>query len=111
MQKLMAHGWLTDVLLRIPICSRLATSPVVRIIAAYRNILMLNEHDQDLNLRCPHLGHEVPFGYCRRESDGKPCRLILNCWRDNFDVQSFLKAHLTEEAMAHIRQTDGPPTL
>jgi len=35
---------------------------------------MLNEHDQDLLLRCRRLGHEVTFGYCRQETGGKPCR-------------------------------------
>ncbi len=63
---------------------------------------MLNEHDQDLLLRCCHLGHEVAFAYCRRETAGKPCRLIINCWWEQFDVRSFLQAHLQEEDMAKL---------
>ena len=54
---------------------------------------MLNEHDQDLLLRCCRLGHEVTFGYCRQETGGKPCRLVLDCWWEQFDVRSFLQAH------------------
>ncbi len=65
---------------------------------------MLNEHDQDLLLRCRRLGHEVTFGYCRRETGGKPCRLILDCWWEQFDVRSFLQAHLSKEDMAQVER-------
>ena len=71
---------------------------------------MLNEHDQDLLLRCRRLGHEVTFGYCRQETRGKSCRLILNCWWEQFDVRSFLQAHLPAEDMAQVeRAGDSPP--
>jgi hypothetical protein len=50
---------------------------------------MLKEHDQDVLPRCPRLGHELTFGYCRQESRGKPCRLILDCWWERFDAQQF----------------------
>ena len=70
---------------------------------------MLNEHDQDLLLRCRRLGHEVTFGYCRHETGGKPCRLILDCWWERFDVRSFLQAHLPEEDMAQVERAGASP--
>jgi hypothetical protein len=72
---------------------------------------MINEHDQDMNLRCPRLGHEINFGYCRTETSGKPCRLILNCWWESFDVRSFLQANLPEDIMCQIEHgiISGPP--
>ncbi len=71
---------------------------------------MLNEHDQDLLLRCRRLGHEVTFGYCRQETGRKPCRLILNCWWEQFDVRSFLQANLPEADMAQVeRAGDSSP--
>ena len=71
---------------------------------------MLNEHDQDVLLRCRRLGHEVSFGYCRQETRGKPCRLILNCWWEQFDVRSFLQANLPAADMAQVeRAGDSPP--
>jgi len=71
---------------------------------------MLNEHDQDLLLRCCRLGHEVTFGYCRQETGGKPCRLILDCWWERFDVRSFLQTHLPQETMAQVeRAAVSPP--
>jgi hypothetical protein len=71
---------------------------------------MLNEHDDDVLLRCCRLGHEVTFGYCRRETLGQPCRLILDCWWERFDVHAFLKAHLSVEVMAQVeRKSASPP--
>ena len=72
---------------------------------------MLNEHDQDVMLRCRRLGHEVTFGYCRRETGGKPCRLILDCWWQRFDIRGFLQTHLAPEVMAQVEHSriDQPP--
>jgi hypothetical protein len=73
---------------------------------------MINEHDQDLLLRCRRLGHEVNFGYCRQETFGKPCRLVLDCWWEQFDVRAFLQAHLPEADMARVERASasGPPS-
>ena len=70
---------------------------------------MLNEHDEEVHLRCRRLGHEVAFGYCRQETGGKPCRLILDCWWERFDVRSFLQANLPEEAMAQVEGAGAAP--
>jgi len=70
---------------------------------------MLTEHDQDALLRCRRLGHEVAFGYCRQETRGKPCRLILDCWWEHFDVRAFLQAHLSPEVMAEVEQAGASP--
>jgi hypothetical protein len=72
-------------------------------------MIMLNEHDQDLLLRCCRLGHEVTFGYCRQETSGRPCRLILDCWWEQFDVRSFLQANLPEEDMARVEHASASP--
>jgi hypothetical protein len=70
---------------------------------------MLTEHDPDVLPRCRRLGQEVTFGYCRQETDGKPCRLILDCWWERFDVRSFLQAHLAPEAMAQVERASATP--
>jgi hypothetical protein len=72
-------------------------------------MIMVNEHDQDVLPRCRRLGHEVAFGYCRQESGGKPCRLILDCWWERFDVRGFLQAHLTPEVMAQVERAGTAP--
>ena len=71
---------------------------------------MLTEHDLEVLPRCRRLGHEVTFGYCRQETGGKPCRLILDCWWERFDVRAFLQGHLSEDAMAQVeRASTSPP--
>jgi len=70
---------------------------------------MLNEHDPDVLPRCRRLGHEVSFGYCRQETGGKPCRLILDCWWEHFDVRAFLQRELPEETMAQVVQAGAAP--
>ena len=52
----------------------------------------------------------MTFGYCRQEAGRKPCRLILDCWWERFDVRTFLQANLAEEAMAQVERAGvGPP--
>ena len=69
----------------------------------------LIDHDQDVLLRCPRLGHEINFGYCRQETRSKPCRLILDCWWERFDVRTFLRTHLPEEVMAAVEKASSSP--
>jgi hypothetical protein len=70
---------------------------------------MLSEHDQDVLPRCRRLGHEVAFGYCRQETGGRPCRLILDCWWERFDVRSFMQAHLPPDVMAQVERAGTLP--
>ncbi len=51
----------------------------------------------DYKIRCPRLGHQIHFLYCRQENKGLPCFKTLDCWHTHFNVQTFLKAELTEE--------------
>jgi len=68
---------------------------------------MIDEHDEEI-VRCRRLGHEVPFRYCRQESEGRPCRLTFDCWWERFDVQSFLKDHLEPEAFEALQKREPP---
>ena len=52
--------------------------------------------------RCPMLGHDVPFSYCRAPASDVPCRKIFDCWWETFDVEDFLRAHLGQEEIARI---------
>jgi len=47
--------------------------------------------------RCPRLGHEVTFEYCRAQAGGGVCPRILDCWWETFDVTGLLKASLPRE--------------
>ncbi|MFO8090549.1 MAG: hypothetical protein R6U13_11970 [Desulfatiglandaceae bacterium] len=53
--------------------------------------------DDDFKIRCPRLGHQIHFSYCRFENHGSPCFKILDCWHAYFDVEEFLKNRLSRE--------------
>jgi len=52
--------------------------------------------------RCPMLGHDVPFSYCRAPARDLPCRRIFDCWWETFDVRAFLSSHFSEDDIARI---------
>jgi hypothetical protein len=47
-----------------------------------------------LEIRCPRLGHQVPFSYCRREGGDLPCSRAIQCWEPVFPVESHLRESL-----------------
>lgn len=53
-------------------------------------------HDH-LVIRCPRLGGQVTFAYCRREEGVLPCRRTIICWQGRFPVAAFLQTVLAEE--------------
>jgi len=54
------------------------------------------------------LGHAVPFSYCRQLPEGRPCRLIVDCWQGYFDVAAFLEAHYSREQIEAILAPPKP---
>ncbi|MGD2173812.1 MAG: hypothetical protein PVJ27_00270 [Candidatus Brocadiaceae bacterium] len=64
---------------------------------------MLEEHDERTR-RCPRLGHQVRFHYCRTQEGSSLCLRILDCWWEAFDVQSFLREHYPAEELKRIRR-------
>jgi hypothetical protein len=48
-----------------------------------------------LEIRCPRLGHELKFSYCRREAGDLPCHRTIQCWQASFPVEVFLKEFLS----------------
>ena len=54
------------------------------------------------------LGHAVPFSYCRQLPEGRPCRLIVDCWQGYFDVVALLKERYTPEEIEAILAPPKP---
>jgi hypothetical protein len=50
-----------------------------------------------LEIRCPRLGGEVRFAYCRREASELPCQRIILCWATALPVETYLKEYLGEK--------------
>ena len=61
----------------------------------------LREHDARAR-RCPMLGHDVPFSYCRAPASDLPCRKVFDCWWETFDVEAFVRRHFGEEAIGRL---------
>jgi hypothetical protein len=67
---------------------------------------MIEEHDA-LTIRCPQLGGEVPFRYCRTVNEDLPCRRVMVCWEFRLDISNFLSDHYS---MDQIQRALAPPT-
>jgi hypothetical protein len=52
-----------------------------------------------LELRCPRLGGEVTFSYCRKEGGELPCLRIITCWHPFFPVEQYLRESMTADAL------------
>ncbi len=53
--------------------------------------------DDNFQIRCPRLGHQIHFAYCRTENFGLPCFKTLDCWFHYFQVEEFLRRDLSPD--------------
>ncbi len=60
---------------------------------------MVIEINDSLMIRCPQLGGEIPFRYCRTVNESLPCRRIIHCWEFRMDIVQFLKDHFSDDEM------------
>jgi len=66
--------------------------------------MMTRESFDHLIVRCPWLGGEVPFSYCRKQGAGTPCPRLPGCWMDRVDIKSYLKSFFSHEEIAAFFQ-------
>ncbi|MBU1343006.1 MAG: hypothetical protein KKE44_25160 [Proteobacteria bacterium] len=65
----------------------------------------------DFAIRCPRLGHQISFTYCRSENSGLPCFKTLDCWYSYFDVHTHLKEKLSEEDFKKVFLKQAKPKV
>jgi hypothetical protein len=75
------------------------------------NILPKEPPSKDFAIRCPRLGHQINFVYCRKENSGIPCFKTLDCWYSYFDVQSFLEDKLSKDDFKKAFVEKGQPKV
>ena len=64
----------------------------------------------DLERRCPRLGGDVSFAYCRQGGENNlPCFKIFDCWWERFDVVAHLRENLPPEVFDKIAARRPPP--
>ncbi len=50
---------------------------------------------EEVQIRCPKLGGQVAFEFCRVESREFPCARALACWGYYFDVETYFRRKLS----------------
>ena len=53
---------------------------------------VVSDQEDHRHRRCPRLGHDVPFRYCRTQEAEKLCPRVLDCWWERFDIETFLRS-------------------
>ena len=65
---------------------------------------------ETLERRCPRLGGDVAFGYCKSCEAGRtPCFKVFDCWWERFDVVAHMKGCLSSEAFDRIAKRRPTP--
>ena len=70
--------------------------------ALTRRVTRVIEQYDDETIRCPRVGGEVNFKFCRFENNMLPCRWIIGCWQNYMDVKRFLSDNYSNEDLAQI---------
>lgn len=72
----------------------------------------MNDNSDHLERRCPRLGGQVAFQYCRKCGDGNlPCFKVIDCWWEFFDVIAFFQNQLSEEDFNRLLQLKPKPKV
>jgi len=67
--------------------------------------------DESFQIRCPRLGHQIYFSYCRIENNGLPCFRTVDCWGTHFQVAEYLKKELTTEEWDKVFEKRPKPKM
>jgi hypothetical protein len=62
----------------------------------------LKEKFDNKSIYCRKLGHYLRFNYCRREKEGLPCRKIVDCWFEKFNIGHYLHDCFKEDEIMYI---------
>jgi hypothetical protein len=67
--------------------------------------------DDSFQIRCPRLGQQIHFGYCRQENLGLPCFKTLDCWYIYFPVVEYLQQQLSTAEWREVFETPTAPKM
>lgn len=76
-----------------------------------KDALSTDPPKDEVHIRCPRLGHQINFPYCRSENKGLPCFKTLDCWYNHFDVHAYFKNKLTKEDFKKAFFDKGKPKV
>lgn len=69
--------------------------------------IMITQYDKEKK-RCPMLGHDIGFDYCRQPGQEIPCRKIFDCWYEKFDIVEFIKQEYGGKMVQKIQTPPKP---
>ena len=65
-----------------------------------------------LERRCPRLGGDVAFGYCKACGEAQtPCFKVFDCWWERFDVVAHMQACLRPEVFEALSASRPQPKV
>ncbi len=67
--------------------------------------------DDSFQIRCPRLGQQIHFSYCRKENMGLPCFKVLDCWYIYFQVVEHLQEELSEAEWKEAFEKPATPKM
>jgi hypothetical protein len=67
--------------------------------------------DDSFQIRCPRLGQQIHFSYCRQENLGLPCFKTLDCWYIYFQVVEYLQKELSEAEWKDAFEKPATPKM
>ena len=67
--------------------------------------------DDTFQIRCPRLGQQIHFSYCRKENMGLPCFKALDCWYIYFKVVEHLQKELSEDEWLNAFEKPVTPKM
>ncbi len=64
-----------------------------------------------IEIRCPRMGGQVTFEYCRMEGGDLPCSRAIACWNLHFDAEAFFREVLCPEDFEKAFATPQQPKV
>ena len=64
---------------------------------------MIDVYDH-LEIRCPRLGGQVTFAYCRVEGVELPCMRIVACWQSSLPIAEYLRDRLAPDQLERFTE-------
>ena len=62
---------------------------------------MIEQYDSKM-IRCPRVGGDVNFKFCRSENNLLPCRWVVGCWQMRIEISQFLEGHFSKEELDRV---------
>ncbi len=71
---------------------------------------MIDRYDKEKR-RCPMLGHQIAFQYCRSCNRELPCSKIYDCWFQTIPIQQYMQEHFDNNVLKRISAPTKPKML